>query len=173
MFDELHQTDWIIAACFSIGALYGWIQGFFVIALTLLCWAAAMLLSINYSSDGGVYLRSVFDEVDYLKFLVADERIARVIAGLGIFIVVSLLGNRILTPILGQLMGSIGFAGLSRLLGAASGFLAAGIVLMLLTDLLEDTFQQKKWWKKSVFIPILQDYKKPVKRRLDKLSLES
>lgn len=153
------NVDLIIGLGFIVGFLYGWSQGFFTIVLTLLCWVVAGLLSLNYAELGAFYLEPMID----------DPRLAVPAAGLLIFFVTAFLCDKILTPLLGQAIHSTSFGSHDRLLGATIGTVATAVLLILLLDLTEKAFKKERWWRKSTFIPVLLDYRKPLKRQLDKV----
>lgn len=153
------SVDIAISICFLVSFLYGWSQGFFAIALTLTCWIVAGLLSLNFAELGAMYL----------KPMINDPRLAIPAAGILIFFVTAFTCDKILTPIFDRVIRATSLSIHDRLLGAVIGIVTASILLVLLLDLTESSFKKERWWRKSEFIPVLKEYRKPIKRQLDKI----
>lgn len=135
----MEYADYAVLGIIAASMLVGAVRGFVKEAFSLLVWAAAFLVSFQYSGDLALQLEGHIE--------LPSARTALAFAGL--FLSVLLVGG-LLTFLVGKLVEKTGLNGTDRLLGGVfGGFRGLILVLVLmlvagLTPVLQD-----RWWQQS------------------------
>lgn len=136
--------DWVILAIALVSVIAGAVRGLFREALSLVIWAAALIMAALFADPVSVSLERWID-VETLRYPLAFA---------ALFIAVLLLGA-IVQHVVGLLVEVTGLSGLDRVLGTLFGILRAGVLLVVLAAVLDPLFTDQAWWQESRLLPHL------------------
>lgn len=136
-------VDWVILGLILISCLISIKRGFIKELLSLVSWAAAIVIAWLF---GGA-LSVVF--ADYI-----ETPSVRVIAACIALFIATLLVGALINFILGQLVKATGLSGTDRVLGIAFGAARGLLLVIILVGLLGFApVREDPWWAQSQLIP--------------------
>lgn len=141
--------DWIFVSIVVISTLFSIRRGFVREALSLITWAAAVLVAWLFSTQLSTLL------ADYI-----DTPSMRVILAILILFAATLIVGAMVNHLLADFVRVTGLTGPDRtfgiLFGVVRGFL---IVLVLVIGASHESmpFKEDDWWKKSYLIPKVEE----------------
>lgn len=138
------MLDWVIVAVVLTSVIVGAARGLFREALSLVIWAAALIMAALFADPVSASLERWID-VETLRYPLAFA---------AVFIAVLLLGA-VLQHGVALLVEATGLSGLDRVLGTLFGLLRAGVLLVVLAAVLEPMFAEQIWWQQSRLLPHL------------------
>ena len=155
--EDFATADFVIAGAIAISALFGVMRGLVREVVSLVIWAAALLLGIVYGSTvGGLIMDS------------AGPRLTMAVGFAAVFIVV-LVAGAIVQRTLGGLIESTGLTGTDRtlglLFGAGRGVAVAIVGLIVLRPFAED----RLWWSEAQLIAPLLSFEGDILELIDRL----
>lgn len=136
--------DWLLLGLVLVSVLVGAVRGFLREALSLVIWAAALIMAALFADPVSSSLERWIDA----------ETLRYPIAFAGVFVAVLLLGA-VLQHLVALLVDATGLGGLDRVLGTLFGLLRAGLLLVVLVAVLEPLFGTEPWWQASRLVPHL------------------
>lgn len=136
--------DWVILAVALVSVIVGAVRGLFREALSLVIWAAALIMAALFADPVSASLGRWID-VESLRYPLAFA---------AVFVAMLLLGA-VLQHVVGLLVEATGLSGLDRVLGTLFGMLRAGVLLVVLAAVLEPLFASEAWWQESRLLPHL------------------
>lgn len=143
MLTSLNLTDFIIIGVVILSLLISLARGFIREALSLLTWIAAILFAFRFS--GAVS--------DMMAGMIGSQGTRSVVAFVGLFIVILIIGG-ILNHIISSLISGSLLKGFDRILGVFFGIARGLLVIGLFVLFAGQTgFAKADWWKKSQLIP--------------------
>lgn len=138
--------DFAILGLLLISALIGFIRGFAKEALSLLSWAAAIWVSLVFTSS----LAALFSP------FIGSIMVSGITAFILLFVVTLILGS-LLSMLLNGLISKVGLGGLDRFLGIVFGLLRGGVVVTVLVLVLGLTpVPKQQWWQDAVLLEYFQ-----------------
>lgn len=138
------MLDWVILAIALVSVVVGAVRGLFREALSLVIWAAALIMAALFADPVSASLESWID-VETLRYPLAFA---------AVFVAVLLLGA-VVQHVVGLLVEATGLSGLDRVLGTLFGLLRAGVLLVVTAAVLEPLFEAEVWWQASRLLPHL------------------
>ncbi|MCC5886207.1 MAG: CvpA family protein [Gammaproteobacteria bacterium] len=136
--------DWVIVAVALMSVIVGAVRGLFREALSLVIWAAALIMAALFADPLSASLER-WIEAESLRYPLAFA---------ALFVGVLLLGAMV-QHLVGLLVEATGLSGLDRVLGMLFGLLRAGVLLVVLAAVLEPMFAEQTWWQQSQLLPHL------------------
>lgn len=140
----LSVLDWVILAVALLSVIVGAVRGLFREALSLVIWAAALIMAALFADPVSASLQRWID-VETLRYPLAFA---------AVFVAVLLLGA-VVQHVVGLLVEATGLSGLDRVLGTLFGMLRAGVLLVVAAAVLEPLFAAEVWWQQSRLLPHL------------------
>lgn len=140
----LSILDWVIVAVALLSVVVGALRGLFREALSLVIWAAALIMAALFADPVSASLERWID-VETLRYPLAFA---------AVFVAVLLLGA-VVQHLVGVLVEATGLSGLDRVLGTLFGMLRAGVLLVVAAAVLEPLFEAEVWWQQSRLLPHL------------------
>lgn len=138
--------DYAILGLIALSSVIGLTRGFVREAFSLISWALAVWVGLNFSRDLSGFLESTLSNPS-----------ARIAAAFVILFLITLILSSIVSFLIRQLVERTGLTGSDRFIGfvfgIGRGVLVSALLILLagLTPLPEDS-----WWKESTLIPPLQ-----------------
>lgn len=136
--------DWVILGVALLSVIVGAVRGLFREALSLVIWAAALILAALFADPVSASLQR-WIEAESLRYPLAFA---------AVFVAVLLLGAVVQHGV-GLLVEATGLSGLDRVLGTLFGLLRAGVLLVVLAAVLDPLFTAQIWWQESRLLPHL------------------
>lgn len=139
----LNPIDVFILVVLAISLGVAFLRGLVQESVSLATWIAAAAAGYWGSEPAA----------PYLSWLIAHETARRVLAGVGVFVLVLILGG-VLNRLLSQSVRRLGLSGMDRLLGMGFGafraiaLITVAVLLAQLTNL-----PRSDWWLQSRLIP--------------------
>ena len=138
-------ADVVLAALVLLSAGFGVIRGLMKEVLSLVIWAAALLLALAFGTQLG---RLVLD---------ADPKLQTGI-GFALVFVVVLIAGALLQRLVHALVKTTGLSGTDRVLGFAFGAARGLVVAVFGLILLRPFAAEREWWQDSHLVPPLLAY---------------
>lgn len=136
--------DWVMLAMALVSVIVGGVRGLFREALSLVIWAAALIMAALFADPISVSLQRWIDA----------ETLRYPLAFAAVFVAVLLLGAMV-QHVVGKLVEVTGLSGLDRVLGTLFGLLRAVVLLVVLAAVLDPMFTDQIWWQQSRLLPHL------------------
>lgn len=142
----LNWADLVLLAIVALSAAFGLWRGFVVEVLSLLIWAAAFWLALQFG-----------EPVSALFAGRIDSPSARLFLAYALLFIGALLAGGLLTWLIGKLIKATGLSGTDRMLGLLFGLLRGGALGCLLVLLLGFTaLPREAWWQQSRLLPTFE-----------------
>ena len=138
------MLDWVILAVALVSVTIGAVRGLFREALSLVIWAAALIMAALFADPVSASLERWIDA----------ETLRYPLAFAALFVGVLLLGA-VLQHVVGWLVVATGLSGLDRVLGMLFGMVRAGVLLVVAAAVLQPLFAAEVWWQASRLLPHL------------------
>jgi len=136
-------VDWIIVAFIALSVVIGLVRGLIVEVLSLVIWAAAVLLAMRYGEALG----------QWFEASIALPSVRLALGYTLIFLGTTVLGGIVLW-LLRRLIAGTGLSGTDRLMGACFGLLRGALLLAVVLTVARLTpLTRDDWWQKSSTIP--------------------
>ena len=143
-------ADGLILAIIACSALLSWVRGFVKVALSLVIWLSAVIISFSFAESLATVLVDYISLAANILFIVA-----RLMLFVGTLIVGSLIKN-----LAGELIKATGLGKTDRVIGIGFGVLRGGVIVLVLIAVLRyfDAVQNQFWWQESQIIPVLSEF---------------
>jgi len=140
----MNWADWVIVGILVISSFFGIVRGFVREALSLVTWAAALVIATTFNDPLARLLESYIDTASL-----------RYMAAFGLLFVMSLVVGALIGHLISGLVKMTGLTGTDRLLGVlfglARGFIIVMAILLFIPPLVP--IDQDSWWQSSKLIP--------------------
>lgn len=138
--------DYTFIAIIALSVLISVMRGFVREVISLVVWAAAILVSFIFYR----YLASLLVNV------IHSDTVRVVVSFVGLFLATLILGM-LINYLIGQLVSNTGLSGTDRILGIVFGLARGVLVVVLLMMLVSLTpFSKETTWKESILVPHFQ-----------------
>lgn len=148
--------DWVFVAIVVISTLFSIRRGFVREALSLITWAAAVVVAYLFSSSLSTLL------VNYI-----ESTSMRLILAILILFAATLIVGAMVNHLLADFVRVTGLSGPDRTLGIAFGIVRGFLIVMVIVmGAGHETlpFKEDDWWKKSYFIPKVEEARNRLNR---------
>lgn len=145
----------VILVLFS--AVIGLVRGLAREVLSLVVWAAALLLSLVFSPQ----------VAEFLAPLITTLELRYVTAFACVFIGTLIVGG-IVASLMGRLIDGTGMTGTDRILGFAFGSARGVLVCIVALIALRPFGEHEPWWENSLAVPELMAFEEEILTFLDK-----
>ena len=140
---EIPVADVVMATVIVVSAVFGLMRGFLREVLSLVIWAAALLLGIAFAHP--------------VAGLLGLELGAGLLSAIGftiVFVAVVVCGA-IVQRIVGRLVDSTGLTGTDRTLGLVFGTARGALIVLVALIMLRPFAETREWWPTSRIAPVL------------------
>ena len=140
----MNWADWVIVIIIVMSSLFGLWRGFVKEALSLVVWAAALIIAISFRYQASVMLEPHISTPS-----------VRDIAAFSLLFILTLIVGALITRLVSTLVKMTGLSGTDRILGIVFGIMRGLVVVMAILLLAPAVVpvDQDGWWQQSAVIP--------------------
>lgn len=146
---DFATADLVIVGLVLVSAVFGVTRGLVKEVLSLVIWAAALLLALAFGKALG---SAILD---------ANGRLQSALGFAAVFLVV-LLAGALVQRFVGSLVETTGLTGTDRVLGFAFGAARGGLVALFALIVLHPFANDRQWWQESRLVPPIIAYEEDV-----------
>ena len=140
----MNWADWAIIIIIGLSSLFGFWRGFVKEALSLLTWAAALIIAVSFR----------YPFASLLETHIATPSVRELIAFASLFIMTLIVGA-LVNRLVCELVKMTGLSGTDRIVGMLFGILRGVVIIMAFLVVLPSfiSINEDRWWQESLIIP--------------------